>query len=299
VYHGEEDWLVEPVIVDAAGGAVPVTPAVYDGDTWGFVAETPMAPGRYTLVGVAEFPDFALDEPFEILDAGQTEADIRDSLEPGVYSILDTPEVTGDLTDLLSEYMDPYLLEVLEVQEDAFLGRILMASGDSGCVVLQDHFDLTESGDASWSTTRLEVSSSTPPTVFYDAWLHLGFTEGAISAAGVEGGALLETRGIDADRGEAAGSLCDIGAFLGMACQPCPDDGAPFCLDLQGFKGQLTLSDLTFAEALPFCGVDLSDAGSSDIDIDIDFDCSCAHGSGRGGLGAFLLAGLLGLVRRR
>jgi len=297
----EDEWLVEPVIVDAAGAEVPLEPMVYGGETWGWRAEAPMAPGDYTLVGVVEFPDDALDEPFEVISAGQTAPDARERLAPGVYEMVDEPDIAPGLSDFMWEYIGDVYLEVLEVQEEAFLGRIVMETDDGDCTVLQDHFDLTETGDASWSTARLQVSSETPPTVLHDAWLHLGFSEDTTAAAGVEGGTLLDTRGIDADQGDPPGSLCSMLHGFGQVCLPCPDDGAEYCLDVQGYRGEMALSEVVFEQTLPFCGADLSDIDGPDITIewDFDIDCGCAHGAPGGGLAGFLLAGLAGLVRRR
>lgn len=189
-------------------------------------------------------------------------------------------------------------LQILSVEGDAALFRVIADNGGDDCEVLRDHATLSATGELSWSRHTLVAALDPYPVFIAGPWLHLGFSADGAEAAGVEGGATVDLRPLNLMLfGEDDPSSCGPLGNFGGACWDCIDEGAT-CTDVLVHASRL-VSTASPADSLPVCGVQLEEV---DIDVPViscePVDVSCASAGRRLGPGALVLVGL-SLLRRR
>ncbi len=162
-----------------------------------------------------------------------------------------------------SSYLD-LSLEVLDVSD----GRVefrLVSHEYGDCVLLDDVGALSSTGEFTWSEERLEAATEPAPLVLYAPRIRLGFN-GGDEAAGGEVSAIVDVRASEGGDED----VCEWMDMLGVACEPCADDGHPSCLPLAGYAWTAQRVDAAVGEELPLCGFDFSDTGEVP---DFDYDC--------------------------
>ncbi len=205
--------------------------------------------------------------------------------------------------DLATEFIaGPNYLEVHAADSSSAEVRLVMfpEDGEGACVYMAVEANLTASGELSWSTDRVTMSSD-PPMEMRDLVLHAGFDSSGEEIRGFELAALVDLRGIEeSDSFDRWQDACDFTAAFALPCSAC-EDGVEACLDLELVRCEGYLVEREIEAELPPCFIyaDMPDWGWDTGWTPPDCDFSCATSEPR----AFA-AGLWGLlvfvaVRRR